>query len=354
MKKKNLKKIISMGVLLVILAGLIAGYFIQKDLNAKKAEEEVAANAVTLETVFDKGTSIVTALSFVSEEESMSFSYVNDSWVYDEDNNFPLKQTSVASMADAVSVIEAVETVKDVSEDLSQYGLTDPSLTVSATYSDGSEKTFLFGALNPFNECQYLSISGDENVYMINSDLVYPFATDLDALYEAESYKLLKEGVSSDDVSSIILDISGNLKEISDSEGIAELFDLVYSLDLSTWEDYYADDEEMESVYGISTGGDSITVNYTAESTDENGNKINVPTTYVIYIGADFEVVEEDSEAEDTTDAETEEEAEAETFYFYSFDGSTVVYSVEGETMDDIFSYLAYEPAAEEETTTAE
>lgn len=348
-----------MGVLLLVLAGLIVGYFVQKDLNVKKAEEEAAESQETLETVFDKGTVIVTGISFVSEEESMAFSYVNDSWVYDGDNNFPLDQDSVASMADAVSIIEAVETVKDVSEDMSQYGLDAPSLTVNATFSDGSEKTFTFGAVNTFNECQYLTISDDENLYMINSDVAYPFATDLETLYEAESFKLLKDGVSSDEVTSIVLNISGTVKEISDYDGIEKLYEEVYSLDLSTWEDYYADADEMESVYGISVGGDSITVNYTLETTDDNGDTVNVPTTYTVYIGASYEAVDEDGEdTEADTEADTESDTEADTetepemFYFYSFDGSKVVYGAEGKIMDEIFSYLAYEPA--EETTAAE
>ncbi len=352
MKKKDLKKLITLGVLLLVLAGLIVGYFVQKDLNAKKAEEEAKENEQTLTTVFDKGKAIVTGLTFVSEEESLSFSYVNDSWVYDGDNNYPLKQESIASMADAIGIIEAVETVKDVSDDMSQYGLDTPELTVDARFSDGSARTFRFGALNTFNECQYLTISGDENLYMINSDVAYPFATDLDTLYQPESFKLLKDGVSSDEVSSITLNISGTVKEISDVEGIDKLYEEVYSLDLSTWEDYFADSEEMESVYGISVGGDSITVNYTLETEDESGATINVPSTYTVYIGASYETVEEEDAAEDTAaEAETEEEGEKEIFYFYSFDGSKVVYGAEGEIMDEIFSYLAYEPAAEEATT---
>ncbi len=345
MKKKNLKRLITLGVLLLVLAGLIVGYFVQKDLNVKKAEEEAAANEQTLTTVFDKGNSIVTGLTFASEKGNLSFSYVNDSWVYDEDNNYPLKQESVASMADAISVIEAVETVKDVSDDMSQYGMDTPALTVDATFSDGNVKTFLFGAVNTFNECQYLTISGDENLYMINSDVAYPFATDLDTLYQPESFKLLKDGVSSDEISSIVLNISGAVKEISDAEGVEKLYEEVYSLDLSTWEDYFADGEEMESVYGISVGGDSITVNYTLETEGENGEKINVPTTYTIYIGADYESAENE---------EGDAEGEKETYYFYSFDGSKVVYGAKGEIMDEIFSFLAYEPAAEEETITAE
>lgn len=342
MKKKNLKRLISMGVLILVLAGLIVGYIIQKDLNVKKAEEEAAESQQTLETVFDKGNAIVTGLDFVSEKGELSFSYVNEGWVYDEDNNYPLKQESIASMADAVSKIEAVETVKEVSEDMSQYGMDAPSLTVNAVFSDGMEKTFTFGAVNTFNECQYLTISGDENLYMINSDVAYPFATDLYTLYQPESFKLLKEGVSSDEVTSIILNISGTVKEISDYEGIEKLYQEVYTLDLSTWEDYYADAAKMESVYGISVGGDSITVNYTLETDGENGEKVKVPGTYTIYIGASYESAED----------EEDEAAEKEIYYFYSFDGSKVVYGAKGETMDKIFSYLAYEPA--EETTAAE
>ena len=52
-------------------------------------------------------------------------------------------------------------------------------------------------------------------------------------------------------------------------------------------------------------------------------------------------------EGDETTDVAKDSEK----YCFYTFDGSTVVYSAEAETVDEIFKFLTYKPA---ETTAAE
>lgn len=342
MKKKTAKKAVALIVLLFILGGLITGFVLLKKFNA----EENAPEEETAVTVFDKGKSIVTKLSFVSKDESMSFSFVNDDWKYDKDNNFPLNQDRVAAMASAIGVIDATVTVTEIS-DLSDYGLDKPSLTVDAVFSDSSEKTFLFGDINSFNNCQYLKISGDDNVYMVEESISTAFAVDLDYLYEPESYTLQKDNVTAEDITAItVTTAAGQSKEIADIEGIEKLYELVYTLDLSDYEDYYADKDEMLESYGISTEGDRVHLKYTVESKSEGGETVPVPKEYCIYFGHKFENAEESTSKEtDTTAADTSTYG-----YFYSFDGSTAVYSADGKTVDDIFKFLAYEAPAELET----
>ena len=189
-------------------------------------------------------------------------------------------------------------------------------------------------------------ISGDDKVYMVEEDIADPFSADLDYLYENESYRLQADSVTSDDVSAITLyTANGAEKKISDEAGISKLYDLVYTLDLSEYEDYYAASEEMKTNYGISPEGERVTVSYTVETDD--GTK--VPKEYTVYIGFKYESAEEtDPESDETTAADKPSHC-----YFYSFEGSDVVYSAKGDTIDEIFAFLAYEPSAEE-TTAAE
>ncbi len=348
MKNKNLKKLITFGVLILVLGGLVAGTLLLKKLNS---EEEPTEEETTIE-VFDKGSTIVTAFSFKTKDEEMSFSYINDDWVYDKDSKFPLNQDRVASMAAAVGKITATEKIEKPSEDLSDYGLTKAALTVVATFSDGSEKTFLFGDTNGFNNCQYFSLSGDSSIYMVETSVATSFAADLDYLYKAETYQLMKDAVSDTDVSSITITTeNGQKKEISDDKGIEELYELVYTLDLSEYEDYYADENELKYEYGISSEGERITVHYTYETKGSDGSTQKLPKEYTVYIGYKYEDAEEETEdSTPGTDAEKEEKKHS---YFYSFKDSSVVYTVDGETVDDIFGFLAYEPKVTD-TTAAE
>ena len=88
--------------------------------------------------------------------------------------------------------------------------------------------------------------------------------------------------------------------------------------------------------YLITETGTRVTVNYTVASTsqDDDGEtvSVNVPKAYKVYIGS--AVPSEDGDQEISG-------------YYYSPDGSTVVYSADAETIDAILGYLSYEPAAD-------
>ncbi|MBE6588199.1 MAG: DUF4340 domain-containing protein [Ruminococcaceae bacterium] len=348
MKKKSLKKLITLAVLAAVLAGLIIGSALLKKAGSVTEDTPEENNSVV---VFDKGTAIVTSIRFKTKDNEMSFSYVNDDWVYDKDNNFPLDQDGVASMAQSIGKISATVTLENPSDDLSEYGLDKPSVTVDAVFSDKSEKTFLFGDTNNFNSCIYFKIVGDDHVYMVEEALSEPFAADLDYLYEPEIYTLQKDSVTASDVTSVTLttvkDSAEITNEITDERGISKLYELFYTLDLSQYEDYFADSEEMKSSYGISPEGERFTVVYTAE--DPSDSSKTVEKEYTVYIGHKFETVKEE-ETTDTGSDTTSADKKAECFYFYTFEGSTVVYSADGDTVDEIFTYLSYKPTQGETT----
>ena len=190
-------------------------------------------------------------------------------------------------------------------------------------------------------------ISGDESIYLVESDVESAFGVDLDYLYEPEGFILRSDSVTDEEVTSIIISTGGKDKEISDAEGITKLYDLVYTLDLSDYEDYYADESQMLYDYGIGPDSERITVKYAAGTT-ENGQTVIASKEYIVYIGFKYENAEADSE--DSTEDTTAEDTKSTHSYFYTFEGSSVVYTADGETVDEIFEFLAYEPTAEETT----
>ncbi len=337
MKNKKAKKIIPLAVLLVILAALTAATLILKHYNSIPEAEEDTGEAV----VFDKTGKTVTALELTSGGKTLSFSYTNDVWVYDEDEHFPLNSDYVAGLAQSLTKVTSRATVSenDVGED-SEYGLDSPNVIAKASFSDGTAYTFSFGTTNTFNDCQYFRITGDSNIYMADTDLAISLAYDLESYYKAETFPLTKDGVTADKVTEITVTTVGNENVITDDSGKDELLSLAKTLNLSTWEVYYADEDEMRDTYGISDDGDRLTVSYTitSTSTDSDGNTVNaeVPASYTLRIGRKFDV------AENTEGSESG--------YFYSPAGSTVVYAIDSETVENIYSYLAYRPA----DTTAE
>lgn len=327
--KKTGKSILTLVILLVVLGGLIAGYLILTHYNSIEEEEDPSI------LLLDKTDKVVTSLQYNDGDKDLSFVYENDVWEYALDSHFPLQQKPLQDMATAASSIEAKLQVDTSDAEEETYGLDTPASTVEVTFTDGSIYTYTFGDTNSFNGYQYFTISGDDAIYMVEASLAKSFGTPLHSLYEAESYALTEEGVEKGDVTSILLETaSGSAKEITDASGIETLFAHVDKLNLSSWEDYYADTEEMQEVYGIHAGGDRITVTYNTEDGES--------ATYTVYIGNKFERVDEDTDEAETASDDTEGKTAYE--YFYSPQGSTVVYTADADTIDAIFNYLVYTP----------
>lgn len=320
----------------LVLGLCIAALFWLKDSNEKKEKESLEDNTSAL-VAFDSGNAIATGIAFrTAEDEDLSFTFVNDGWVYDGDEKYPLNQETLAALAESLCSIEATVRVKTPDEDISIYGLKEPAFKVLAEYSDGVEKTFLFGDVSDFNNCQYFKAEDDSEIYMVETSLATAFGETLDSLYGKETYQLLADTMYSDNVISFsIITADGKENTISDETGINELYDLIYyGFNLSDWEDYYAEAEEMKSTYGIGAGSDRIVIKYRVEGEDG----VSFEKEYTVLIGHKFESAE-DSDSEESTHR-----------YFYSPNISTVVYSAEGEKVDSIFEYLTYTPA---ETTDA-
>lgn len=334
MKNKKAKKIVPLVVLILVLGALIAATLILKHYNSiEKTVDDDGDETV----VFDKTGKIVTALEITSGGKTLAFSYVNDEWVYDADEHFPLDGDDVSSIARTLTKVTSKATVdeKNRGED-SEYGLDSPNVTAKASFSDGTAYTFSFGSTNPFNDCQYFRVTGDGNIYMADPSIAISLAYDLDSYYKAETFPLTKDGITADKVTSItVATAAGQKNVIEDDDGKEELLTLAKTLNLSKWEDYYADEDEMLATYGISDSGDRITVSYTVSGTvtDSDGNTQNaeVPAEYTIRIGNMFDIAEG--------------EVGGESGYFYSPVGSTVVYASDGETVKNIYSFLAYVPS---------
>ena len=57
-------------------------------------------------------------------------------------------------------------------EDVSEYGIDQPTQQVTLNFSDGSEKTLTFGMENEIVGGIYVQVSGDDNVYLVGSSYV--------------------------------------------------------------------------------------------------------------------------------------------------------------------------------------
>lgn len=338
--KKRKNKLIPLISLLCVFAVLMGGYYALKAYNEKLAAESETEEPVSSVSILKKDSAILTAFSYTLGEETLEFSFENEKWVYVADKYFPVATKVVSSMVSGMTDIKAVSKLDIENADLAEYGLDTPSSVVYCKYSDGTEYTFNFGDKNSFNGYQYFNVSGSPEVYMVETTIAGAFTKELNALYEAEVWPLLNDTVASEDITSIVINTAGGqTNTIEYPETVEILFNLMYKLDLGTWEDYYASENEMGDFYGLKADGDRVTINYnkptSVKNEDGSTTEATVPASYTVYFGNEFEI-------ENSEDGARK--------FFYTQQGSTVVYSADKETADKIFEYITYVPPVVEET----
>lgn len=158
-------------VLVIILAVIVAALFAVRAAKSRKekAEEEQTAAETVYAVRFDA--SEVTAFSYQYEGNTLEFVKEDESWSCKTDETVTIDGDSIETMLNAISSITADSTVEDVS-DLSEYGLDEPTQEVVLAFADGSAKTMTFGMENQVISGYYLQVSGDSNVYLVNSSYV--------------------------------------------------------------------------------------------------------------------------------------------------------------------------------------
>ncbi len=327
-KKKKKNKFVPMLVLLAVFALLLIGYTVLSAAN-KKAEEERLASETEDEPIMiaEYDYTAATELSYTNEAgETFTFVSVNGAWSLADDEKFPLNTETVAYMASAISSI-AVECTVDGGE-AGDYGLDTPSLTVNVKYSDSSSHEYRIGDYNSFTDSYYFMADGE--LYMISDGLSDYFDYDLDSLIILD--EISADISSAEYITDITVISGGEGNSVSDSDGISALWELISALDITNWRDYYADENERESVYALD-GGTSVVVTYkkahTSTDADGNASTSYLSTSYTLFFG------NEDGEGG----------------VYFTPEDSQIVYSAPEDDVQSILSYLTYAPA---ESDTAE
>ena len=178
--KRSLKTII----LLCVLAVCVGGYLLisnQTSQTTTAATENKESVALTEHTADD-----LTALSWTADEGTLRFTKSDAGWRYDADSALPVNETTLDGLADKVVALTADRSVDNVT-DLSIYGLSEPSFTVTAEWSDGTSTAYALGDATAFADGYYVSRSGDSKIYIVATSLKTTFNKTLNSLTVKET-----------------------------------------------------------------------------------------------------------------------------------------------------------------------
>lgn len=133
---KNGKKLL---LLLLVLAVLVGATAIVGTISKNAADQEDET-----QTVFSLTPENVTNLGW-DYSEKVSFTAGEDGWVCDQDAAFPVDETYLDKMLEALTDVESTKTIENP-ENLDQYGLEIPVCVI--TVEDGHSHTLSIGAGN--------------------------------------------------------------------------------------------------------------------------------------------------------------------------------------------------------------
>ncbi len=336
-KRKKKNKAQPLLILVGILAVLTVAYAAVSSANDKReAAEAAAANVDTTIMLAQQDYTAITELKWKTDGEWISLTQSAGKWSLTEDGKFPLDQAKAAQLGNAIASIGAMRAVEEGTA--AQYGLDEPACEIHVCYGPGTTYKYAIGNHNSFNDAYYFR-DDDGAFYMIASGLLTYFQVDLHDLI------LLDTGLDymtdADLVSFTVTDGDRNqtftqtAAEVTAEDGttttiydadMTDLYGLFCELDLLSWEDYYADADEMAASYGID-GSKTMTLTYKKSVTvggDTATDGQNQTPTSTTKVDAAYEIrfgTSSDGTA------------------WYSPKGSTIVYTASSDIVEQILTY---------------
>ena len=309
MKKST--KLVSAVVVLVVLGGVYVGLntYVSKEEKTESSSEEESKTEV-----FSVKTDDIKSLGFIVDKKAVTFEKKDDSWVKEDETDFPVNQTTLDSAASAIETVEADRVLEDV-EDLTEYGLDSPSNTITVDTDDGTTK-FNIGDENTSTNQYYISKDDDDStVYVVAADTVSPFMNSLYDYAQGEDFPTIdsstvKKVQVSEDKDSYVLeensdgatwDVSGDGssdKESADTTAAGNVTSGLGSFAFDQFVNYNAEDL---SQYGLDKPYATITVDYQEEVEDDSADSTESGEN-------DSTASESDSESSDTTDTDSSSE----------------------------------------------
>ncbi|MDY3745149.1 MAG: DUF4340 domain-containing protein [Lachnospiraceae bacterium] len=213
-KNKNKMLIVLVGVLIIVCAAYIGMTKYVKDSEAKKESEAAAQSEAGRIWVTEMAE--VTGVAFGNgdsgEDGMLSFIKKDDIWYYEDDENFPVDQDLLASLATAAGSVEATRAIAE-SDDLADYGLDTPAAKVMVTDGGGQEVWLLIG--NAVGSEYYLKTADNETVYTVGSDLMT--AVEEKGLYDFVKITQLPS-VSAEKILTMEVDLDGTSYKLERNE----------------------------------------------------------------------------------------------------------------------------------------
>lgn len=204
-KKKNAITLISLLFALVVLIGIYVWYT-NKDNSSSKGDKKDAVKTTTIAKIDVKK---LNSIHLTNKKSDMTFVLDNNNWVLKNDTSRPINQDNVKIMLNSLGAIKADSIVTNKPGDLSEYGLSEPSIKIVAAQTDGKTLTLHIGNELSTGGGYYATANGNSKVFIISSS----YYTDL-GYSEAEMTKAgAPPTITANNITHIAVDNPGRNKD---------------------------------------------------------------------------------------------------------------------------------------------
>lgn len=309
MKRKKQKRLLILLLLLLAAAAIGYGFLLRYN---KKQEEAKSQEENTSIAIYPKDfdSSAIASISYLHEDETLSFSLKKDkeTWQYDGNTKFPLNQSSVNGIKTQLQSLTASRKVQSDQKNAADYGLSEPSQQVTVKDSDGTELTIYFGNTNDSAGVTYIYTSETSGIYTIDAKVKDYFShsllemiqedelptPDSTAAYqkitiqkgEQTTALTFKEGSNAaldpTERCSWFADQNGESFAVSD-DAVSNLTDALNNLSTEGCAAYEITDAQ-KATYGLDHPSAVITFGYTQEETKKDKTS-TVSHTFTLNIG---------------------------------------------------------------------
>ena len=373
---KNTKKLLGLVGALAVLGGAYGGIVWINQNNEEKAAEQSKAEKEA-NTFYLSQMEEPVSISYTNSYGTFAFSYdtENETWSYDSDEHFPVTQSYLTSISSDLKSFTAERKLEEVQDDLSVYGLDNPSCTITAKGSDDTEVTIQIGSLNSYNSDYYAKVEGSDDIYTIASSYVSDISNDISTLQEKESFptitstsitdvQLSKDGITLDMEKEVTQEPATEeaetesesseseskvseeetTKAVSDSteEGLTEEESTVEMVDVTRW--VFSQDnktqrvDESDDIHDLLVNMVGLTFNDCADYyADEEEKESYGLTDDAAVLTITYQSGEEETTLKLTIGATTEDDA----YYYVSMDDSDQVNTVSKESLDAVLDAIS-------------
>lgn len=238
-----MKKTQALIIALILCVILFASYFIISSLPEKQSSDKEDDAYILVDR---NEPSEITEFSFVGGEFALCFEKNGEGdWKYTENKTLPVNAEFIETLLEGTELILASKLINDnIGEnDLDQYGLSEPSCTLTLT-TKNSSATYFFGDTIKSKGLCYLTKKGSNAVYLVETSYIDNFSVDVGDCLSLDAFPEIKP----DEILSVSI-TCGDFQQTIGSGEDEKLFSALSALRCERSVDF---GKEKFDIYGLS------------------------------------------------------------------------------------------------------